>query len=69
VTHQEKDFGDHLEESITKIDGAILRQQCLLTELIHSQKNIGTAHFITQSNLVEAHIVGLKEAKTILLGG
>jgi len=69
VTHQEKDFGDHLEESITKLEGAILRQRCLLTELIHSQKNIGTAHFITQANLIEAHIAGLQEAKTILLGG
>ena len=66
MIHHEKDFGDYLEENITKIDAAILQQQSLLPKL--NQKKNGTAHFIMQSALIEAHIAGLREAKEILLG-
>jgi len=69
VTHHEKDFGDYLEEVIIKIDGAIEHQRSLIRQLELSVNNIGTQAYIIQGDRYLAHIAGLQEAKTILLGG
>ena len=67
MTHHEKDFGDHLESCIIKLDGAIEQQYAKMREL-KANEQIGTSHYFTQYCLHEAHIYGLEQAKNILLG-
>ena len=59
MTHHEKDFGDYLEEVIIKVDGAIEQQYAKIRE---------SSPFSELYYQHEAHIVGLREAKNILLG-
>jgi hypothetical protein len=67
VTHQEKDFGDFLEEAIIKLDGAIEFKKAEIRRL-WERNDIRPALLFRQVDMCVAHIQGLERAKEILLG-